>query len=50
MRTVTIIGCGAIKTAIAYELSKCKSEYVLNVAVLEVNPKSMMVATGSVLY
>lgn len=47
MRTVTIIGCGVIGAAIAYELSK--SEYALNVTVLEANPQPAMVATGSAL-
>ncbi len=47
MRNITIIGCGVIGAAIAYELSK--SEYTLNVTVLEANPQPAMVATGSAL-
>jgi glycine/D-amino acid oxidase-like deaminating enzyme len=47
MRNITIIGCGVIGAAIAYELSK--SENALNVTVLEANPQPAMVATGAAL-
>ena len=49
MQTVTIIGCGAIGAMLAYELSKCKSEYELNVTVLEANASPAMGATGAAL-
>jgi glycine oxidase len=49
MKTVTIIGCGAIGAMLAYELSKCTSEYALNVTVVEANAQPAMVATGAAL-
>ena len=49
MKTITIIGCGAIGAMLAYELSKCKSAENLDITVLEANTEPAMVATGAAL-
>jgi glycine/D-amino acid oxidase-like deaminating enzyme len=49
MKTITIIGCGAIGAMLAYQLSKIKNEYDLDITVLEANAQPAMVATGAAL-
>lgn len=47
MKNITIIGCGVIGAMLAYELSKCRSTYGLEVTVIEVNAHPALVATGA---